>query len=45
VELEPMNPYERRLVHLALSESKGVATASVGDGFIKRVRISPTHDS
>jgi len=42
VELEPMNPYERRLVHLALSDAKGVSTSSVGDGFIKRVRISPT---
>jgi spoIIIJ-associated protein len=41
VELEPMNPYERRLVHLALSDA-GVETSSVGDGFIKRVRISPT---
>lgn len=45
VDLEPMNPYERRLVHLALSEAKGVATSSVGEGFIKRVRISPTQNS
>jgi spoIIIJ-associated protein len=42
MELEPMNPYERRLVHLALSEIQGVATSSIGDGFIKRVRITPT---
>ena len=45
VELEPMNPYERRLVHLALTDAKGVATASVGEGFIKRVRISPAQNS
>ncbi len=45
VELEPMNPYERRLVHLALSDAQGVATSSVGEGFIKRVRISPTQTS
>lgn len=45
VEVEPMNPYERRIVHLALSEAKGVATASVGEGFIKRVKISPTQNS
>jgi spoIIIJ-associated protein len=45
LELDPMNPYERRLVHLALSDFSGVATSSVGEGFIKRVRISPTQSS
>lgn len=41
LELEPMNPYERRLVHLALQEEPGVATESQGDGFLKRIIISP----
>ena len=40
--LSPLNPYERRLVHLALAEIDGVATRSVGDGFLKRIAIFPT---
>lgn len=39
--LSPLNPYERRLVHLALAEVEGVDTRSVGDGFLKRVAIVP----
>ncbi|HXH28240.1 MAG TPA: R3H domain-containing nucleic acid-binding protein [Candidatus Polarisedimenticolia bacterium] len=39
--LSPMNPYERRLIHLALSEIEGIETRSVGDGFLKRVAILP----
>ncbi len=40
--LSPLNPYERRLVHLALKDVEGVETRSVGDGFMKRVAIFPT---
>jgi spoIIIJ-associated protein len=39
--LSPLNPYERRLVHLALAEIGGVETKSVGDGFLKRIAILP----
>jgi len=39
--LSPLNPYERRLVHLALAELGGVETRSVGDGFLKRIAIVP----
>ena len=39
VELSPMNPYERRIVHLALAGDAGVRTSSSGEGLIKRVRI------
>ena len=39
--LSPMNPYERRLVHLALKDDSAVVTRSEGDGFIKRVTIHP----
>ena len=39
--LEPMNPADRRLVHLALAEDPTVQTRSEGGGFLKRVRISP----
>jgi spoIIIJ-associated protein len=41
LELSPMNPYERRIVHLALASEPGVATESQGDGFIKRVLVTP----
>jgi spoIIIJ-associated protein len=39
--LSPMNPHERRLIHLALSEIDGIETHSVGEGFLKRVAIHP----
>ncbi len=41
VELEPMNSYERRLIHVALQKEPGVSTESQGDGFIKKIIISP----
>ena len=37
--LEPMNPYERRLVHTALNGVTGIETKSEGDGLYKQVRI------
>lgn len=40
--LEPMNPFERRLVHTALNDFKGVETKSEGEGVYKQVRIIPT---
>ena len=43
--LSPLNPYERRIVHLALAEIGGVETHSVGDGFLKRIAILPTAKS
>ena len=39
--LDPMNPFERRLVHTALNEIDGVDTKSEGDGLYKQVRIIP----
>lgn len=39
--LEPMAPDERRLVHMALAEVPDIETESVGEGFLKRVRVSP----
>ena len=41
-ELGRMNPYERRIVHLAVAELEGVTTESEGDGVMKRVIILPT---
>jgi spoIIIJ-associated protein len=39
-QLGPLNPYERRLVHIAVAEVPGVTTESVGDAFSKTVMIS-----
>jgi spoIIIJ-associated protein len=39
-QLGPLNPYERRLVHLAVAEVPGVASESIGDAFSKTVHIS-----
>jgi spoIIIJ-associated protein len=39
-QLGPLNPYERRIVHMAVAEIPGVATESIGDAFSKTVLIS-----
>ena len=39
-QLGPLNPYERRIVHLAVAEVPGVTMESVGDAFSKTVLIS-----
>ena len=39
-QLGPLNPYERRLVHMAVSEVPGATTESIGDAFSKTVHIS-----
>ena len=37
--LEPMNPYERRLIHSTLADIRGVDTKSEGEGLYKQVRV------
>src|SRR5919106_6279490 len=39
-EMGPLNPYERRIVHLAVAEDPGVTSESIGDAFMKTVIIS-----
>ena len=39
-EMGPLNPYERRIVHLAIAEDAGVTSESIGDAFMKMVIIS-----
>jgi spoIIIJ-associated protein len=39
--LSPMNPYDRRIVHMALQDDKEVKTMSRGEGLYKKVVISP----
>lgn len=41
MELSPMKPAERRIVHLALKTEDGIVTSSVGEGESRRVVISP----
>jgi len=43
-ETEPLNSYERRIIHVALSEAPGVKTFSVGEGPDRRVTIAPATD-
>ncbi len=37
--LEPMNPFERRLIHTSLNDIADVETKSEGDGLYKQVRV------
>ena len=39
--LDPMNPYERRIVHIAVNQVPGMTTESLGEGFLKRVKVFP----
>jgi spoIIIJ-associated protein len=39
--MEPMNAYERRVVHVALQAEPGVTTYSVGEGPSRRVTVAP----
>lgn len=39
--LEPMNPYERRIIHSAVSEIEGVSSSSSGEEPNRRVIIMP----
>lgn len=42
--LEPMNPFERRIIHMALQDHDKVFTKSDGNGTYKKVRIIPIKD-
>jgi spoIIIJ-associated protein len=39
-EMGPLNPYERRIVHMAIAEDPSVSSESIGDAFMKTVIIS-----
>jgi len=41
ITFEPMNPRDRRVVHLALAKFEGVITKSDGEGDSRRVQIIP----
>ena len=37
--LEPMNPYKRRLVHITVNQIPGLSTESLGNGFMKKIKV------
>jgi len=39
--LDLMNPYERRIIHIAVNQVPGITSESIGEGFLKRVKIFP----
>ena len=43
--MEPLNAYERRIVHLALQDQPDVRTYSVGEGMDRRVTVAPKADA
>jgi spoIIIJ-associated protein len=45
VHLEGLNPYERRLAHIALAENKAIRTYSTGDGTMRTLTIEPSSAS
>ncbi|MBR3685250.1 MAG: protein jag [Clostridia bacterium] len=44
VELEPMNPFERRVIHTALQNDRFVRTESYGEGRFRHVVILPKEE-
>ncbi|MCU0820919.1 MAG: protein jag [Spirochaetes bacterium] len=43
--LEPMNPFERRLIHLTLQNDARVETKSEGEGIYRKVKVFPRNHS
>jgi spoIIIJ-associated protein len=39
--LEPLNPADRRIIHMTLHDDPGVVTESEGEGYFKRITIRP----
>lgn len=43
VELEPQSPWQRRIVHMVISEMPGVESESIGEGRDRHIVIKPTN--
>ena len=43
INLEPMNPYERRIIHSAVANIEGVTSKSIGEEPYRKVSISSTN--
>ena len=39
--LDFMNPYERRIIHIAVNQVSGITSESIGDGFLKKIKVFP----
>jgi spoIIIJ-associated protein len=37
--LEPMNPFERRIIHVTLQDDKDIETESIGEGLYKKIKV------
>lgn len=44
IEMEPMSPAERRIVHMSLADHPSVTTESAGEGNQRRVTVMPRRD-
>lgn len=44
ITLAPLNPHERRIIHLALQNTEGIKTFSRGEGFWRHLVIAPTEE-
>jgi spoIIIJ-associated protein len=42
---EPLNAYERRVVHVALNDQEGISTYSVGEGSSRRVTVARAEEA
>jgi len=42
--LDYMNPYERRIIHIAANQISGITSESIGEGFLKKMTILATQD-
>ncbi len=42
--LDFLNPYERRIIHIAANQISGITSESIGDGFLKKMTILATQD-
>ena len=42
IKTDPLNPYERRIIHTFFKHNRFITTKSEGEGHIKKVVISPT---
>jgi spoIIIJ-associated protein len=41
IKTKPLNPYERRIIHMLFKDSSDITTSSEGEGHTKKVVISP----
>jgi spoIIIJ-associated protein len=42
--LDFMNPYERRIIHIAANQISGITSESIGEGFLKKMTILSEQD-